>query len=125
MAPAPTSRASSRSRFPDDFLNQFPDLACDGGWVYLMIGMSLERLGPPLGRPAEHPGRQRTRLIPGGPPPPTGSRRLIDEWVADAGEVADQPRRIAEIGLPPGLARPLDPRWVNDLLGIGMGGRRP
>jgi len=105
-------------RFAEPDLNQFPDLACDGGWVYLMIKMAL-RCGVP-------PGEALSEVAPtvgvvGAPAAVDGIEDVIDDWVRQAGESVRSHGEDAKSAIGKVLAPRYDPRWVNDLLNMGQG----
>jgi hypothetical protein len=108
-------------RFRNDFWNQFPDLACDGGWVYLMIGMSLGGSGLPSIDPLSIPVTSAPGPSAAAPRPRDGIGAVVDEWVADASRSLTSHGESLKSAYGRALARPHDPRWVNDLLGIGTG----
>jgi hypothetical protein len=108
-------------RFRDDFWNQFPDLACDGGWVYLMIGMSLGGSGLPAVDPLSIPVTNAPDSSRAARRPRDGIGAVVDEWVADASRSLTSHGESLKSAYRRALARPHDPRWVNDLLGIGTG----
>ena len=90
--------------FTDDALNGFTDLACDNGWVELMINMAL-----PQGR--------RTEVQPaaGGQPEAAGAeppRTEVEEWAASVHHLID--RCVDRIGTSVNAVR--DGRFDLDLL---------
>jgi hypothetical protein len=111
-------------RFADPVLNQFPDLACDGGWVYLMINMALQCSGIPTGdlpdagsevaAPEEVLGADAAGAI-------DGIEQAIDDWVTYAGRSVQSHGDNAKSAIGRLLAPRYDPRWVNDVLDMGPG----
>jgi hypothetical protein len=111
-------------RFADDYLNQFTDLACDGGWVYLMINMALQCAGVPTGGvgpvgEVEAPAGAHTTAAPG--EVAEGIESIIDEWVASASESLRSHGEKTKSAIGRMLAPRYDPRWVNDVLDMGTG----
>lgn len=108
-------------RFADDFLNQFPDLACDGGWVYLMINMALQCSGVPtdgVTAASEVQAPVGAYSVAGAT---DGIEEAIDDWVRYAGESLQSHGQYAKSAISRVLGPRLDPRWVNDLLDMGPG----
>lgn len=127
-------------RFRDPAYNAVPDLACDGGWVHFMINMALAGRGLPGGArtvgPATVPPPAGVSPLRGGPagggpqrpgpgpaPPDEVVRNvgaLVGGWAgATAGTLQDQ-ARTATTAVGRVLSPRPDPRWVNDLLGMGQ-----
>ncbi|MGH9229109.1 MAG: hypothetical protein ACRD07_10375 [Acidimicrobiales bacterium] len=107
-------------RFADDFLNQFPDLACDGGWVYLMINMALQCSGVPgavTGASEVPPPAHALGMAAA----TDGIGEAIDDWVRYAGESLQSHGQYAKSAIDRILGPRLDPRWVNDLLDMAPG----
>lgn len=111
-------------RFREHDLNRFPDLACDGGWVYLMINMALQCSGIPTG---EFP----TAASEVAPPEAVlgadaagaidGIEQAIDDWVGYAGRSVQSHGENAKAAIGRLLAPRYDPRWVNEVLDMGPG----
>jgi hypothetical protein len=111
-------------KFADDRLNRLPDLACDGGWVYMMIDMALNGAGVTSPLAPEPPA---PTVVHAKPPessfaPITAKIETeIDAWIDQAtasiarhGAAAkDLTRKI--------MAPQHDPRWVDDVVGMARG----
>jgi hypothetical protein len=108
-------------RFANPLLNEFPDLACDGGWVYLMIEMA--RRGAELGLLPESMEAPEGVGAPAGPESPVMATitRVVDTWVDEAsGSLRDHGDAV-KTAVGRALAPGYDLEWVNDLLGTGKG----
>lgn len=108
-------------RFADPELNQFPDLACDGGWVYFMINMALQCSGVPLNgiaAPSAVPSPSGVGVSAGAL---DGIGQAIDDWVRYAGESVQSHGQNVKTAIGRALAPRYDPRWINDLLNMGPG----
>jgi hypothetical protein len=103
-------------RFHKEVLNTLPGLACDGGWVYLMINMALNGAGtlPPEGVELVSPS------APGVVSPvAVGVGREIDAWIGQAGQSMAQHGDALKSAVARVTGPRHDPRWVNDLLSMG------
>jgi hypothetical protein len=116
-------------QFREPELNELPDLACDGGWAYLMINMARE--GARLARQEAPAATESDKPRAVQPPPGVDTAKAavnarieaaVDTWVEQA-TASLRSHGVAvktAVGraLPPGY----DPDWVNDLLGTWKGG---
>jgi hypothetical protein len=105
-------------RFTDPLLNRLPDLACDGGWVYMMINMALNGTGvDPLGPP-----QVSEEAAPAGFAPITATlEEEIDAWIKLASNSLANHGASAKSVTRRVLAPQHDPRWINDLVGMADG----
>jgi hypothetical protein len=112
-------------RFADPALNEFPDLACDGGWVYLMINMALQCSGVPTGGVAPSEFAPTEVAPPGGVVGAVtaigGIEDVINDWIRTASESVQSHGEDAKSAIGKVLGERYDPHWVNDALNMGQG----
>jgi hypothetical protein len=109
-------------RFADPDLNQFPDLACDGGWVYLMMNMALRCAGVPTPAPvpvSEVPSPEGVSGAASAAGAFDGIEEAIDDWVRFAGGSVQRHGERTKSAVGRILGPRYDPRWINDLLDMG------
>jgi hypothetical protein len=113
-------------RFAEPIYNRLPDLACDGGWAHFMVAMALGcgdpsttgrldgghglgdvGVGPATGAPADE-------VI-------AALGAIGDEWAGAVGRSLASHRASLTSAMARALAPTPDPRWVNDLVGMGEG----
>ncbi len=86
--------ATKTIEFVDDELNRFPDLACDSGWVSLMINMALpaERRAPVGASEASGLAGSGAAEHDAAPAGPVGSPQLseLDAFAKAAGELIER-----------------------------------
>jgi hypothetical protein len=111
-------------RFTDDSLNRYTDLACDGGWVYLMINMALRCRGVPVGAVAAAGEVEAPAGLLAAAPQTDVSEAIgnvIDDWVAQTSDSLQDHGEKARSAIGRLLAPRYDPRWVTDVLDMGPG----
>ena len=113
-------------RFAEPIYNRLPDLACDGGWLHFMIGMALgcgDR--PPMAGRLPDAGVMGVGEAGTGPASQddvvTALGAIADEWVGAASRSMLAHRASMTSAMERALAPTPDPRWVNDLVGMGSG----
>ena len=113
-------------RFAEPIYNRLPDLACDGGWLHFMIGMALgcgDR--PPMAGRLPDAGVMGVGEAGTGPASQddvvTALGAIADEWVDAASRSMLAHRASMTSAMERALAPTPDPRWVNDLVGMGSG----
>jgi hypothetical protein len=106
---------SKAIRFTDPLLNQLPDLACDGGWVYMMIDMALNGAG--VTEPLRPPPSSEAAPPSFGPITATIDAE-IDAWIKQANDSLVSHGASAKRVTRRILARQHDPRWMNDVAGM-------
>ncbi len=106
-------------RFTDPRLNRLPDLACDGGWVYMMINMALNGAGVTS---TLQPSAAVAQPDPPGFGPITAMiEEEIDAWIKLASKTLANHGATAKSVTRRVLAPQHDPRWINDLVGMADG----
>jgi hypothetical protein len=115
--------AAKAIRFTKPLLNKMPDLACDGGWVYMMINMALNGAGVTV-----PPGAlsQGTTAAPSPGSPQLGPivaviEREIENWTKQASDSLADHSASAKDAVRKIVAPRHDPRWINDVIGMSDG----
>jgi hypothetical protein len=105
-------------RFTDPLLNRLPDLACDGGWVYMMINMALNGTGV---TETLRPSSSVQLAPPGFGPIVATIDAEIDDWIKQARDSLTKHGVSAKNVTHRVLAPQHDPRWINDFVGMTHG----
>jgi hypothetical protein len=112
-------------RFTNPLLNRLPDLACDGGWVYLMINMALNGAGDTTGHGVapEGPGVALEHPVEPGPDDEVdleavlaGIEGEVESWVDQMTASVFSHGEAAKVTARRVIAPQHDPRWMNDLV---------